>query len=453
MIFLVFSSIEFLLIFLPIFLIVYVLTPNPFKNGVLLAGSLLFYALGAPRYLVILMLSVLMNFLFGKLLGERVHRRGKGKLLLGVAVFLNVSVLVVCKYLWKELPLGISFYTFQVISYLVDVCRTEIDGETNFVRFATYITMFPRVVSGPIVKYGEVRDDLLYREFTPGGFEDGMKLFTVGLAAKVLLADRLGFLWQEVQVTGFESISTALSWMAAAAYSLKIYFDFAGYSLMAVGLGRIFGFELPRNFNHPYMALSVREFYHRWHMTLGNWFKQYVYIPLGGNRKGGLRTIFNLFLVWILTAFWHGETANFLLWGMILWLLITIEKGMAALGTGKLLEYRMVRLLVHVLVPVVIALTWICFAITDLSQLQVYLMRMFGIGDGIRVSAGDWLRAWKNYWYLFAAGAVACTPLLEKIYLRWKNRIWFSTLLAVLFWFCVWRVRVEGNNPFMYSGF
>lgn len=439
--------------FLPVFLIIYRLTPSLYRNSILFAGSLLFYAVGSPKYLLLLLSSVFINFLFSRRMWEG-FRRGKGmKPLFVTAVLINSGILIFCKYFLNELPLGISFYTFQVISYLSDLYRREMEAEPSLVRFATYITMFPQLISGPIVKYGEVKDDLLHREFTMAGFEEGMKLFTVGLAEKVLLADRLGFLWQEVRVTGFESISTPLAWLAAAAYSLKIYFDFAGYSMMAVGLGKVLGFTLPRNFNHPYMALSVREFYHRWHMTLGRWFRQYVYIPLGGNRKGGIRTVLHLLLVWVLTAVWHGETANFLLWGLLLWLFIVLEKGLMALGYEKWMQYRWVRFLAHLWVPMVISVTWICFAITDLSQLGICLRRMFGIGEGIRVSSGDWLRALGSYWYLFLAGGVACTPVFEKIYKKCKNQIWFSTLLVILFWICVWRIRVEGNNPFMYSVF
>lgn len=230
---------------------------------------------------------------------------------------------------------------------------------------------------------------------------------------------------------------------------MKIYFDFYGYSLMAVGLGRMLGFELPENFRLPYMAGSVREFYRRWHITLGNWFCKYVYIPLGGSRKGELRTVGNLLAVWALTAVWHGSTTNFLIWGLLLWLLIVFERQLEALGAKKLLGKGPLRAIPHLYLWAVIPVTWVCFAVTDPYQLPVYLGRMLGVAEGIRVSAGDWLRALESYWYLFGAGALACTPVLQKLYHRWKDSVIVTLLLAVLFWLCVWRLQVE-DNPFMY---
>ena len=311
--YMVFSSIEFLLFFLPLFLILYGLTPDKYKNVTLLAGSLIFYALGEPRFIFLLVLSVFINYFFGLHLGRRVKKKDKDNLqeifdldleynqrklykrrkrLFAGAIVLNLGLLCFFKYFAPggRIPLGISFYTFQILSYIIDVYRGEERRETSFINFAAYVVMFPQLIMGPIVSYGEVRKNLRRREFTAAGLQEGLKVFTLGLAAKVLLADRIGLLWQEAQVAGFESISTPLAWLAAAAYSLKLYFDFYGYSLMASGLGRMLGFELPANFNHPYMAVSVRDFYRRWHMTLGRWFRRYVYIPLGGNRRGWLRT-------------------------------------------------------------------------------------------------------------------------------------------------------------------
>ena len=267
------------------------------------------------------------------------------------------------------------------------------------------------------------------------------------------MADRLGLLWREVQVTGFESISTPLAWIAAVAYSMKLYFDFYGYSLMAVGLGQMLGFSLPSNFNDPYMASSVRTFYRRWHMTLGRWFSRYVYIPLGGNRKGEWRTLFNLLCVWLLTALWHGSTLNFLIWGLMLWALIVLERQLGRLGAEKLVSHGVLRVLPHLYLWFVIPVSWMCFAITDLSQLGIYLGRMFGVVEGIRVSAGDWVKAVTNYGALFAAGAIACTPVLGKLFRKFKDSLPGMFLLILLFWLCVWRLQVEGQNPFMYLNF
>lgn len=433
----------------------------------LLLGSLIFYAMGELKFLPLLMVSVLVNFLLGLQFVNISRQKGKGrqkkrirgikknKRLLAVAVVGNIGVLALFKAgLGEEgLPLGISFYTFQVLSYLIDVYRGEQRKETSLVRFANYICMFPQMVSGPIVMYGEVREELRRREFTAEGIQQGLKVFTVGLAAKVLLADRIGLLWQEVQVTGFESISTPLAWIAAVAYSLKIYFDFYGYSLMAVGLGRMLGFELPENFREPYMAGSVRDFYRRWHMTLGRWFRQYVYIPLGGSRRGELRTFFCLLVVWSLTSIWHGGTANYLIWGLLILLFILLERQLEALGVTKILKKGVLRVIPHLYLLSVIPVTWICFAITDFSQLQVYWGRMFGTLEGIRVSTADWRKALETYWYLFGIGFLACTPLLKRLFQRWKDSFVGMLVLAALFWLCVWRLRVEGQNPFMYSNF
>lgn len=370
--------------------------------------------------------------------------------MLAVAAAGNIGILFLFKSLSQngQIPMGISFYTFQVMSYLIDVYRGEVPKEQSILRFAVYISMFPQLVEGPIVCYEEVRQDLQTRRFCAAGVQDGFKLFIMGLASKVLLADRIGLLWQQVQTVGVESISCAYAWMGALAFSMKIYFDFYGYSLMAKGLGRILGFELPDNFNHPYMAGSVREFYRRWHMTLSRWFCRYVYIPLGGSRQGEGKTICNLFLVWMLTSLWHGFTWNFFLWGGLLWLCIVLERQLERLSLGK--GFKLLhRLWVWIFIPV----TWMCFAMTDLSQLGTYLGRMFGVVAGINVRTNDWITALGDYWYLLLAAILACTPIVQKLYKKSKDTVWGMLLLAVIFWMCVWRIDVEGNNPFMYSGF
>ena len=254
-------------------------------------------------------------------------------------------------------------------------------------------------------------------------------------------------------MTGFESISTPLAWIAAVAYSLKIYFDFYGYSLMAVGLGKMFGFSLPENFKNPYMACSVREFYRRWHMTLGRWFCKYVYIPLGGSRCGEGRTICNLFVVWLLTSLWHGLTGNFLIWGMLLCLLIILERLLQKTVFGKIFSKKGLHWISHFYLWAVIPVTWVCFAVTDIGELQLYLERMFGLSEGIRVSKNDWLKALQSYGYLFAVGLPACTPALKKIFNWGKDKFFGMLVLVALLWLCIWRLQVEGQNPFMYFQF
>ena len=446
------------------------------KNVTLLSGSLIFYAYGETKYLPLLMISILANHFFGLHIGRRERYRAergadtgqksgirtnrnkinrRRKAVFAIAILYNVGMLAAFKYGrgGRYLPLGISFYTFQMLSYLIDVYQGEQRREPSFLKFATYVAMFPQLLSGPLVGYGEMRGSLARREFSAKGVQDGLKVFAMGLAAKVLLADRIGLLWQEVQVTGFESISTPLAWLAAIAYSLKIYFDFYGYSLMAMGLGRMLGFSLPENFRNPYMATSVRDFYRRWHMTLGGWFRKYVYIPLGGNRRGEYRTVCHLLAVWILTSVWHGSTGNFLIWGMLLWLAIVIERQLDALGVMAVLEKVPGKLLNRLFVWAYIPITWVCFAVTDIGQLQIFLGRMFRVVPGIRVSAGDWHKALVNYGLLLALGAIASTPLLQKLFRRFKDSWLVMSLLAVLFWICVWRLQREGNNPFMYLNF
>lgn len=469
-----FNSIEFLLIFLPLFLIIYRFTPDRNKNAVLLAGSLIFYALGEPRYLALLICSVLVNYKFGLHIGQDLRQKGKNRKrnrkkkrtrgrnpiqnrkrrqLFSAAVVINIGLLAGCKIFRGELPLGLSFYTFQMLSYLIELYRGDQSRETSLVKFGAYVAMFPRLASGPIVDYGEVRGNLEERKFTAEGLQEGLKVFTLGLASKVLLADRLGLLWHEVQVTGFESISAPLAWIAAVSFSMKLYFDFYGYSLMAIGLGRALGFSLPDNFRTPYMARSVRDFYRRWHITLGRWFCRYVYIPLGGNRRGEFRTSRNLLVVWILTAVWHGTSVNFLIWGLLLWLLIVLERRAEASGWGKFCQKGPLRAIPHLYLWLVIPVTWMCFAITNTAELQIYLGRMFGLTPGVYIGAGDWIKALGNYGYLLAVGAFACMSVLEKAFRRWKDTAVCSIILAVLFWFCVWRLQAEGQNPFMYSGF
>lgn len=462
-----FSSIEFLLCFLPLFLLLYGVTPCFLKNAVLLMGSMVFYALGEPEYLWLLIVSVSVNYFLGLHLARGARLKGKNKeqkkrkleykrkILLAVAIVGNIGVLAVFKsgIGVNRLPLGISYYTFRILSYLIDVYKGEETKETSFLQLATYIAMFPQLLSGPISRYGEVREALYEREFSVKSIQAGLKTFTVGLVFKVLLADCLGLLWREVQVTGFESISTPLAWIAAVAYSMKLYFDFNGYSLMAVGLGQMLGFSLPSNFNYPYMAGSVRIFYRRWHMTLGQWFCRYVYIPLGGNRKGEWHTLLNLLCVWLLTALWHGSTWNFLIWGLMLWALIVLERQLERLGAGKLFSHGVLKALPHLYLWFVIPISWMCFAITDLSQLQIYLGRMFGVVEGIRISADDWEKALMNYGMLFAVGGFACTPALQKLFQKFKDSLPGMLLLIFLFWLCVWRVQVEGQNPFMYRNF
>ncbi len=449
----VFSSFEFLFRFLPVFLIIYYLTPKKYKNLVLFLGSIAFYTVGEAEYVLLLAGCVLVNYLFARLM-YRDYMEGRGtkqKILMILALFYDFGLLFFFKYsgFAKELPLGISFYTFQIAAYIIDVYRGKVPAEKSFVKLGTYLTMFPQLVAGPIINYSEVRAALNSRRVPIEQFEDGLKTLILGLGAKVIIADRIGLLWNHIRMIGFSSVSTPLAWMGAYAYSLELYFDFAGYSMMARGLGSMLGFKIPVNFRQPYMAKSVSEFWRRWHITLGRWFREYVYIPLGGNRKGKFRTFFNLFVVWTLTALWHGSGYNYLIWGGSLLLFLAMEK----LFLGPFLEKS--RVAGHLYVLFVVPLTWMAFAITDIGELGIYMTRLFPFlgRTAIAVNGQDFIQPAKDYWPLFALGILFSTPLPTEVYKRIRRRWAGSIAVAVILAFSVYYLTVSANNPFMYFNF
>lgn len=449
----VFSSFEFLFRFLPVFLIIYYLTPKKYKNLILFAGSIAFYTVGEAEYVLLLAGCVLVNYVFARLM-YRHYMEGRGtrqKVLLALALLYDFGMLFFFKYsgFAQKLPLGISFYTFQIAAYIIDVYRGKVPAEKSFVKLGTYLTMFPQLVAGPIINYSEVRAALNVRRVTIEQFEDGLKTLILGLGAKVIIADRLGLLWNHIQMIGFRSISTPLAWMGAFAYSLELYFDFAGYSMMARGLGSMLGFKIPINFRQPYMAKSVSEFWRRWHITLGRWFREYVYIPLGGNRKGKARTFFNLFVVWSLTALWHGANANYLIWGASLLVFLALEK---LLLQGVLERSRVIG---HLYVLFVVPLTWMAFAITDVGQLGIYMLRLFPfLGEtAVAVNSQDYIAPIREYWPLFALGVLFSTPVPTEIYRRIRRRWAGSIAVAVVLAFSVYYLTISTNNPFMYFNF
>lgn len=449
----VFSSFEFLFRFLPIFLIIYYITPTKFKNFILFAGSIAFYTVGEAEYVVLLIACVLINYMFARLMyRDAVEGRGiRQKVLLILALCYDFGVLFFFKYtgLVPKLPLGISFYTFQIAAYVIDVYRGKVPAEKSFIKLGTYLTMFPQLVSGPIINYSEVRYALGERKVTVEQFEEGLKLLIIGLSAKVVIADRIGLLWNRIQTIGFSSISTPLAWMGAFAYSIELYFDFSGYSLMARGLGRMMGFEIPINFNHPYMSKSVSEFWRRWHITLGKWFREYVYIPLGGNRKGKARTLFNLFVVWALTALWHGADYNYLIWGASLLTFLMIEK----LFLLPYLERS--KVLGHLYLLFIVPLTWMAFAIPNIKQLGIYFTRLFpvfGAPEGV-VNQLDYVKYMKDYWPLFVLGILFATPLPERLYQKVEKKWIGSAAVLVLLGLSMYYLTISTNNPFMYFNF
>ena len=470
----VFSSIAFIMYFMPVFFLVYYILPASYKNAWLFLASLGFYYYGVrgnPGYLLLMIMSVVVNFVAGKLIEAQKTKRAR-KAWLVVGIVYDLGWLILFKYLgflienlnalfgamhvkvqletWNLiLPIGISFYTFQIISYLVDVYRRETKAEKSLISLGTYLCMFPQLIAGPIVNYHLIQEQLHKRKHSMVKVESGLKVFALGLAYKVLLANRVGHLWTEVTAIGYESISTPLAWMSIVAYSLQLYFDFYGYSLMAIGLGRMMGFDFPQNFNNPYMAVSMTDFWRRWHMTLGGWFRDYVYIPLGGNRGGFAKTVRNMFVVWLLTGLWHGASWNFVLWGLLLFVLLFVEKA----GLGKVLERH--KALGHIYMILWIPLSWLVFVITDLSQLGIYLQKLFPFfgSTGTVLFQGDYLKYGKTYGIYLVLGILFATGVQEKLLKKNKNRLWVILLLLALFWASVYCMYLGMDDPFLYFRF
>ena len=460
----VFSSFEFLFRFLPIFLVVYYLTKEQYRNLVLLLGSFLFYTMGEKEYVILLLASIVINYVIGigmypeKDAADQTKERkpgGQQKVLLFLALLFDFGSLFFFKYSGRaeKLPLGISFYTFQIVGYIIDVYRNVVPAEKAFVKLGAYITMFPQLVAGPIVNYTEVRTNLSKRTLTYEAFEDGLRVLILGLAAKVVIADRIGILWNQLQVIGFHSISTPLAWLGAFAYSLQLYFDFAGYSMMAIGLGKMLGFTFPMNFCLPYISKSVSEFWRRWHITLGRWFREYVYIPLGGNRKGKTRTFLNLMVVWALTALWHGAQPNFLIWGAMLLVLLALEK----LFLYSYLDKS--RVIGHIYVLTLVPVTWVAFAVMDVESLFTYYQRMFpfGGGNGGFGDVSDFVKYAGEYGSLFFIAMLFSTPIPKRVY-HWMKQnkvteVLLNLILLGILGVSLYYLAISTNNPFLYFNF
>jgi len=465
-----FSSIEFIFAFLPIFLFIYYIVPKNLKNLFLLLGSFAFYIYGAvdyPTHIALLIASIFVNYFIAKMCAPGKKFR-KPVFILGLLYnflwlglfkysgFVSENINDILSFFGKEpitvpvlvLPLGISFYTFQIVSYVIDVYKGTIPKEDSIISLGAYLCMFPQLIAGPIVTYSKVSAQMKERKLSFADFNEGLKDFTVGLGLKVLLANRIGNLWNDVNVIGYQSITTQLAWMGIIAYTLQIYFDFYGYSLMAIGLGRMLGFKIPENFDHPYVSLSMTEFWRRWHITLGSWFREYVYIPLGGNRKGNGRTYFNLLVTWALTGIWHGAAWNFVLWGLFLFIVIAIEKA----GLKKILDkYKLVG---HLYMILLIPLSWLLFAVTDLKQIAMYFSRLFPFfGTGIYIFEGDYIKHAQTYGIFMLVGLLFCTTLPKKIYLKIKDNFLGSIILALIFWASVYCMYKGLSDPFLYFRF
>lgn len=458
-----FSSLIFLYAFLPCTLLAYFLTPKRGKNPVLLLASLLFYAWGEPRYLILILLNILLGFTAG--LG--IHRfRGRllGRLFLLTSVAGSLGLLCCFKYgdfflsaingalgislpLWRlALPVGISFYTFQILSYTIDLYRGDVEVQRNPVSFALYVALFPQLIAGPIVRYRDVAQELQERKHSTAMAYEGACRFLVGLGKKVILANNLGLLCQSYRSSADPTVLFA--WLSALGFFLQIYYDFSGYSDMAIGLGRILGFHFPENFRYPYCSRSVTEFWRRWHMTLGAWFRDYVYIPLGGNRTGKLRWMGNILLVWCLTGLWHGAGWNFLLWGLFYAILLLGEKLWYGPFLAKMPWFSHIYLLLSVL------LGFVLFQGGSLEQSWEDFRAMLGAGSIPTVSRES-LYALRNHGVLLILGALGATPLPGRLYRRWSKGLqWIEPLLLALLLLLCTAYLVDGSfNPFLYFRF
>ncbi len=463
-----FSSITFLYYFLPIVLILYYLVPGQIKNVVLLLASFVFYAWGEPKYVFLMILSIIIGYIAG-LLMDKLPR----KAVMVVSVSLCLFFLVYFKYtnffinninsitkiqlplLQVVLPIGISFYTFQIISYIVDVYLGRIQKQNNILHLATYIAMFPQLIAGPIVRYLDINEQLENRSYKACDLAEGIKRFTIGLGKKVLLANQLGELCQIFKFSGQQSV--AFYWLYALAATLHIYFDFSGYSDMAIGLGKLLGFHFPENFNYPYMSRSITEFWRRWHISLGSWFRDYVYIPLGGNRKGIKRQIFNIFIVWMLTGFWHGAEWNFIIWGVYFAVLLFWEK----IWLLKKLENK--RILGHIYVLFFVTVSFVIFNADSVSSMSVYLKNMFFMGDLKNTGwlGEEFLYYLKSYGLILLLGVVGATNWPKQLYARIKDDVRVGKMMVVLEpvgILCLLLLStaylVDGSfNPFLYFRF
>ncbi len=469
----VFSSLEFLLAFLTVTLLVYFVVPLKLRNIVLLVVSLIFYGWGEPVYVFLMIFTITVDYIFG-LLVERAQKRDdpkRARLHLILSVVINLAILGFFKYynffvsnlrlipgldwlplLDLELPIGISFYTFQALSYVIDVYRRDTGAQHNIASFGAYVTLYPQLIAGPIVRYKDVDDQLAVREHSVPLFAEGCRTFIAGMGKKILLANTAGQLWEYFRAIPTDERTVAAAWMGMLCYAFQIYFDFSGYSDMAIGLGKMIGFRFIENFNYPYISKSITEFWRRWHMSLSTWFRDYVYIPLGGNRCSKLKQLRNIFVVWFLTGFWHGASWNYILWGIYYFVLLMIEK------TFLLDKLKKAPAFVsHIYTLFFILFGWLLFVFEDLSAGFVWLGNMFGVGTIQAVSAGDVYNLVRNLAF-FVILAVAATPLPKKLYRKLTEKSNSARIVAsaggiVMLLVCMAYLVDSSFNPFLYFRF
>ena len=441
-----FSSIDFILKFLPLFLIAYFLVPKKLKNFCLIAGSVIFYCFGGWRYFIALFACFLLNLFFVRFF------IGRRKVVCALNIILNLAIMVIFRLIGYPIP-GLSFVLMEMIALSVDVCSGKTEVKSLF-DFATYFFMFPKLLSGPITIYKDIKDQIVSRKNTLANVEKGLGIFIMGLSFKVLLADEIKGVWNGINQIGIDSISMGMAWLGLLAISLNIFFDFEGYSLMAIGVGKMLGFTLPENFDAPYTSKSVSEFYRRWHMTLGNWFKNYIYFPMGGSRVKLPRTLFNLFVVWVATSLWHGFKLHFLAWGMFLCFFILIEK----LFWGKVCNK--LKVLPHLYLLLVIPLSWLLFFVNNMREALVYVTRLvepvlviIGRKGNEFVNEADALKYLSMYAPFMVVGIILCLPKVES-FIRGKLGKWYGKVLMIgLFIFDIYMLYINESNPFAYFQF
>lgn len=463
----VFSDSVFLFMFLPLTLAAYYAVPFAFKNTVLFLTGLLFYAWGEPVYVLIMLLSTAIDYCAGRLMDRFDSNKNIRKATLLVSVVMNLSLLGIFKYgsffigsvngifgsaipdPGLPLPIGISFFTFQSMSYTIDLYRRNIKVQKNFIDFAAFVTMFPQIVAGPIVRYEDVSAQLACRRIDLSSMSDGITRFVCGMCKKVLIANSIGALWTDVKAQDYASMPAATAWLGIAAFTLQIYFDFSGYSDMAIGLGKMLGFDFPENFRYPYNSKSIAEFWRRWHITLGDWFKSYVYFPLGGSRGSTAATIRNTLIVWLLTGLWHGASWNFILWGLYYGVLIILEKFVFR----RLLE-RTPSALRHILTMLAVVFGWVIFEITSPASELEFVKAMLGFGGSFANSFT--LNALHNYAVTFIAAIAISTGIPLKICKKLPEKRADTLSLvgeAAGMTACIACLVDSGYNPFLYFNF
>lgn len=463
----VFSTPLFLFYYLPLVLLVYYVTPVGFRNFILLLASLFFYYWGEQDYTVIMLLSICIDYAHG-LIVHRCKVKGNdtgARLAVASSVIFNLAILFFFKY-WDfsarflqtvgidclpvlniSLPIGISFYTFQTMSYTIDVYRGNSRVQKNIIHFGTFVTLFPQLIAGPIIKYKDLDEQLGFRIHSVERFASGVRRFVIGLSKKLLLANTLGQLWGACKALPMQNLSVLGAWVGITAFAFQIYFDFSGYSDMAIGLGRMFGFEFMENFNYPYTAKSITEFWRRWHISLSTWFREYLYIPLGGNRCSKGRWLVNMLIVWTATGIWHGASWNYLLWGLFYCIILIIEK----LLLGKFLK-KIPIVLQHVYVLSLILISWAIFALEDPMQLGIYLRAMAGL-NGAPLLNSQTLYYLRSFLPMLILAGIFSTPLAENLWNRINNKMVHLLILISGMVLCTAYVVASTYNPFLYFRF